>query len=202
MDLLVLTEVQFATEALQTPATPDVSRSGQNAGCPPSRLDRLPSLSRPRCLSGHRRDPDVGSRRPDGCFIVSALRVSPARPIGRGNGVLSSRVSPTTSPSGAEQRAPCGHLARKKHAGQDHLGLDPGIRTRDPLLRKWPLFLRNSATGARTCPIKRLQGSASFPAIRWALGGRRPKVFAHVARRGASRGPRPRDPEPVRPGRR
>ncbi len=39
------------------------------------------------------------------------------------------------------------------------VGRGPGIRTRDPLLRKWPLFLRNVATGARICPINRLRAS-------------------------------------------
>ena len=34
------------------------------------------------------------------------------------------------------------------------------------LNRKWPLFLRNAATGARMCPINRLHGIASLPAIR------------------------------------
>src|SRR5260370_25048983 len=49
-----------------------------------------------------------------------------------------------------------------------------GIRTRDPLNRKPALFLRNAATGARTCPINRLQGIASFLAIRSTARGRRP----------------------------
>jgi hypothetical protein len=40
---------------------------------------------------------------------------------------------------------------------EDFIGRDAGIRTRDPLIRNWPLFLRNSATGAGMCPIPRLE---------------------------------------------